>query len=181
MKITFRTLHRDLGYFYVGLIIVFSISGLFLNHRENWYPLNYEYQSEQITVPAIDLNHEMTQNDIKAISAQLNIIDKVERFGMENNTIWVSYKNADLEFNKHTGKGRLKKFMTTPVLGQMTMLHIDTNKFWIYYSDLFAISLLLIAVSAIIFPKGKYSFVNYGWKLSLAGLAVPLIVIFFLF
>jgi hypothetical protein len=180
MKITYRSLHRDLGYFFVGLIIAFSISGLFLNHREVWHPLNYEYASESVNVGKNLKKDILDENRIEKISETLNINDKIRRFGFEDDIVWVSYEKADLEFNLSTGAGSLKKFMVTPVLGQMTQLHIDTNVFWIYYSDIFAISLLVIAITAIIFPKGKYSFKKYGWKLALSGLLFPLIFLLFL-
>ncbi|WP_258012176.1 hypothetical protein [Flavobacterium psychrophilum] len=35
-----RNLHRDLGYFYIGLIISFAFSGVLMNHREHWHPEN---------------------------------------------------------------------------------------------------------------------------------------------
>jgi hypothetical protein len=39
-KINFET-HRDLGYFYIGLIISFAFSGLMMNHRDAWHPEKY--------------------------------------------------------------------------------------------------------------------------------------------
>lgn len=54
MKITTRNLHRDVAYFYIGLIIAFSFSGIILNHRQDWYPMDYSYESTevQLTIPA---------------------------------------------------------------------------------------------------------------------------------
>jgi hypothetical protein len=180
MKISFRNLHRDLGFFYVGLIIAFSISGLFLNHRQVWHPLNYEYVSEAVQIHDNLENIIIDETTIAEISEQLNINDKIRRFGVDGEMVWVAYENSDLEFNLTTGEGSLKKFMLTPILGQMTKLHIDTSKYWIYYSDIFAISMLIIALIALIFPKGKHSFKKYGWKLALTGLLFPLIFLLFL-
>ena len=180
MKITYRSLHRDLGYFYIGLVIAFSISGLFLNHRESWHPLNYEYESKAVQVPVAELGNDILKEDILALSNSLNIHDELRRFGIDDDVVWVSYMTTDLEFNRLNGKGELKRFMTTPLLGQMTKLHIDTNQFWILYSDVFALSLLLIAVSAMVFPKGKYSFKKYGWKLAIAGMISPAAFLLFL-
>ena len=33
-----RILHRDLGYFIVGMTIVYGLSGIFLNHRHDFNP-----------------------------------------------------------------------------------------------------------------------------------------------
>ena len=50
MKVTNRSLHRDFAYFYVGLIIAFSFSGIILNHRQDWYPMDYTYESKDVTL-----------------------------------------------------------------------------------------------------------------------------------
>ena len=50
MKITNRFLHRDIAYFYVGLIIAFSFSGIILNHRQDWYPMDYTYESIDVSL-----------------------------------------------------------------------------------------------------------------------------------
>ena len=36
-----RSIHRDFGYFYLGLIISFAFSGILMNHRESWHPEKY--------------------------------------------------------------------------------------------------------------------------------------------
>ena len=41
-------LHRDLAYFFLGLIIAFSASGIILNHRVNIDPQEYTVQTEAI-------------------------------------------------------------------------------------------------------------------------------------
>jgi hypothetical protein len=61
------------------------------------------------------------------------------------------------------------------------MMHKSTSNWWIYYSDVFALSLITIALSGIfMIPKGRLSFKERGWKLALLGILFPLIFIFFL-
>ena len=45
-----RNLHRDLGYFYIGLIISFAFSGILMNHRDSWHPEKYTIQTKAISV-----------------------------------------------------------------------------------------------------------------------------------
>ena len=47
---TIRNLHRDLGYFYIGLIISFAFSGILMNHREDWHPEKYTVETKAIEV-----------------------------------------------------------------------------------------------------------------------------------
>lgn len=52
MKPTARNTHRDIAYFYVGLIISFAISGIALNHRRSWNPTRYTYDKKEFSMPA---------------------------------------------------------------------------------------------------------------------------------
>lgn len=164
----------------MGLFIAFSFSGIFLNHRRTWHPLKYESSKDSVQVKSAFLANSFSDVEIAQVSVALQIEDEIKRFGEEGNTVWVRYKNADLEFNKTSGKGTLKTMKTTPVLGQMTFLHITTNDFWICYSDVFGISMILLAITPLFFAKGRYGFKRYGWKLALAGGVFPLVFLFFL-
>ena len=42
-----RTIHRDLGYFLTALVCIYSISGLAVNHIEDFNP-NYAMENRQI-------------------------------------------------------------------------------------------------------------------------------------
>ena len=66
------------------------------------------------------------------------------------------------------------------VMGQMTQLHQDTSKWWIYYSDAFGIALLTLAITGMFIQKGDTSFSARGWKLALAGILFPLVFLLFL-
>lgn len=74
-----RSLHRDIGYFCVGLIIIFSISGIALNHKDDW---NSNYQIEQYKIPA-SLQTWPLDNDKQLISLLLQtsqVTEKVKTF-----------------------------------------------------------------------------------------------------
>ncbi len=94
---------------------------------------------------------------------------------MKNITLILSnYLRLDLT----TGKGKLETYKTTPILGQMTKLHVDTSNWWIYYSDIFGIAMLVIAITGMFIQKGELSFWARGWKLALLGMIFPLIFLF---
>jgi hypothetical protein len=55
-------------------------------------------------------------------------------------------------------------------------LHKNSSNFWIYYSDIFALSLITIALTGTIMVKaGKFSWKNRGWKLAIVGVVFPLL------
>ena len=45
-----RELHRDLGYFYIGLIISFALSGILMNHRDSFHAEKYTTETRLVVV-----------------------------------------------------------------------------------------------------------------------------------
>jgi hypothetical protein len=179
MKLTARNTHRDLAYFFLGLIIAFSVSGIFLNHRQAWHPRRYTYNTKDITVvPVADslINDEY----IEKFTADQKIDDTFRRFQINETSLRISYAMNDVEIDLTNGQGKITTYKTTPLLGQMTKLHVDTSKWWIYYSDIFGMAMVTIAITGMFIQKGENSFRSRGWKLALVGLIFPLIFLFLL-
>ena len=179
-KKTFRNLHRDLGYFYIGLIISFAASGLMMNHRDSWHPEKYTTENNLVVVqlPNEDLINEKFAEDL---GKKLGIDDKFRKHSVKKGVFKISYEKHDVEIDMKTGKGEIVTFIKTPLISQTMQLHKNTSNFWIYYSDIFAISLIVIALTGTIMVKaGKFSFKERGWKLALAGIIFPLIFLFLL-
>lgn len=174
-KKTFRNLHRDLGYFYIGLIISFAFSGLLMNHRDSWHAEKYTTEIKAISVklPAEDAIDEKFAEDL---GKKLGIDDKFRRHNVKKEEFKISFENHDVEIDMKTGKGEIISFIKTPIISQAMKLHKNTSNFWIYYSDIFALSLITIALTGTIMIKGgKFSFKQRGWKLALAGVVFPLL------
>ena len=87
-----------------------------------------------------------------------NIDDNLRRFNVDGNTLKISYVNHDVQIDISTGQGKIESYRTIPLPGQMTQLHRDTNKWWIYYSDIFGIGMLVIAFTGMFIERGKNSF-----------------------
>lgn len=174
MKITNRSLHRDFAYFYVGLIIAFSFSGIILNHREDWYPMDYTYENKDI-----QLNF---PKDSKDISKEF-LIDQTKSFDVKydghrirDEKLRIYFKdNAVLDADLKTGKGNLEFKRKVPIIGHSMYLHKSTNSFWIWYSDIFGAAMLLIAITGILIPAGKNGFSKRGWKLAILGMLFPIL------
>ena len=174
-----RNLHRDLGYFYIGLIISFAFSGILMNHREHWHPEKYTVQTKQISVN-IPKDTEITEKYAEELGKQLGIDDKIRRHKVKKDELKISFEKNDVEIDLKTGKGEIVTFMKTPIISQTMKLHKNTSNWWIYYSDIFGISLITIAITgAIMIKVGKNTFSKRGWKLALAGLIVPLLILLF--
>ncbi len=179
MKLTARNTHRDIAYFYVGLIIAFSFSGIFLNHRRVLNPRKYTHDIKSIQLPVLT-KEVVTDEFIARFTEEQNIEDELRRFTVAENELTISYASNDVKIDMTSGQGTITTYRTIPLLGQMTILHQDTSNWWIYYSDLFGVGMLIIAFTGMFIEKGKNSFRSRGFKLALIGIIFPLIFLFLL-
>lgn len=177
MKVTNRQLHRDVAYFYVGLILAFSFSGIILNHRQSWYPTEYAYESQEVQLKMPE--GELTEDRIRELTAPFELEYQSHR--VRGNSLRVDFAgNNILEVNTADGKGVLEARRTMPFLGHTIKLHKSTDTAWIWYSDIFGVGMILIAITGMLIPMGKNGFNRRGWKLMLAGLVFPLLFLFVL-
>jgi hypothetical protein len=177
MKLTNRNIHRDVAYFYIGLIIAFSFSGIILNHRQDWYPMDYVYEAEDVKLDLPENTAQLEEKEaILELSKQWDLADKYQGHRVRNGDLRVDYQgNTILSVNLESGEGTLEHKRKVPVLGHTMYLHKSTNSFWIWYSDIFGAAMLLIAITGLFIAKGKYSFRQRGWKFAILGLIFPLI------
>ncbi len=181
MEVSARNLHRDIGYFYVGLLIAFSISGIFLNHRQVWHPSKYRAEVTDVTIEMPEDPETIDEKMVASMGRKLGITEAIRRFRVNNGELLVSFEKHDLTVDVLSGSGDLVKYIKVPVLAQMTQLHQDTNKWWIYYSDFFGLAMLTMAITGMfMIPEGALSFRKRGWKLALTGIIFPLIFLFLL-
>ena len=173
MKITNRSLHRDLAYFYVGLIIAFSFSGIILNHRQDWYPMDYTYENKPFELKIPSEEKDLTKEYISSLTGE---IGKYDGHRVRNGKIRVYFKdNIILDADAKTGKGTVEYKRKVPIVGHSMYLHKSTNSFWVWYSDIFGIAMLVIAVTGVLIPLGKKGFRGRGWKLAVAGMLFPVL------
>ncbi|CAM3600980.1 PepSY-associated TM helix domain-containing protein [Flavobacterium gelidilacus] len=179
-KINARELHRDLGYFFLGLIIIFAFSGILMNHRNDWHPDKYTLEAKAIE---ISLPEESQINDAYAenLAKELKIDDKVKRHMVRKGKFKIQFENTEVEIDVKTGKGEIIQFIKTPLISQSMLLHKNTSNWWIYFSDIFGISLIIIAITGTLMVKhGKHTFKRRGWKLAIAGLLFPILFLLIL-
>ncbi len=111
---------------FVGLIISFSLSGIFLNHRQSWNPKRYTYESKDISVAQVNKDS-INDNFIKMFTSEQGIEDELRRFSVDGEKLKISYVNHDVTIDLSTRNGKIESYRTTPVLGQMTKLHLESK------------------------------------------------------
>jgi hypothetical protein len=175
-----RTLHAYLGYFYVGLIISFALSGIFMNHRQSWHPDKYTIAKKEIKLAQPIEESAINEEFVAGLVKNQGIKDKVKRHNVRKGELRISCANCDIDIDLKTGKGEITEFVKTPFVSHIMDLHKNFSNWWIYYSDAFAISLIIIAVTGLMMKSPSPAVKKRIWVLALSGLLFPVLFMFVL-
>lgn len=169
-----RILHRDFGYFIVGMTIVYGLSGIFLNHRHDFNPDYKIFITDfQVQLP---LKTVFSEQDVKSALEYINngVVYKKHYINNQGN-IKVFIENGEAIINPETGEGSMQYLQKRPVIFEMNKLHKATlGTLWKWVSDLMAVILIFVAFSGLFILKGKRGFGRWGWWLVIAGVVLPL-------
>lgn len=172
-----RILHRDLSFFFAGVIILYAVSGFMLNHKKDF---NSDYDITQ--------KHYTIQGDFPKDKARFDkeyVISLLYELGEENNytkhyfprpgEMKVFIKGgSSLLVNTTTGEAYYESVKKRPVLSSLNRLHYNPNRNWTIFSDIFAFSLIIITLTGIFMIKGKKGLLGRGGIELLLGIFIPL-------
>ena len=170
-----RATHRDLGYFFVAMIIVYSLSGIAINHLDDWDPSYVVNKWEVQTSSTIDRSTFNTQK-AKAILEEFDIDDRYRKFYFPNeNRLKVFFKGGSVTLNVTSGLGRVETLKGRAIFHTVNWLHYNPNVYWKWFSDIFAVALILLSFSGLFILKGKNGLKWRGTILMTIGIIIPLI------
>ncbi|MDG5800619.1 PepSY-associated TM helix domain-containing protein [Marinilabiliaceae bacterium ANBcel2] len=168
VRLWLRRLHRDAGYFVVGITLVYALSGIFLHHK----------MAVKTTVGEIDFTDSLTQEDLAA-KWEVKTDQPSITYSDERTTVIHFYFPGGMgEYNKLTGLATYETFRDRPVMKFMSQLHENQVKGWGYVADSYAVILIFLAISGLFIVPGKNGFLQRGiWWFS-AGVLVVLLFAF---
>ncbi len=168
--------HRDLGYFFSSLIIIYCISGLALNHVNDWNP-DFCIYKDTIQLSGKYALSEVDNNLIMEMGKQVKE-DKYKLYDFPTpDQVKIYYDNATFHINLENGTGVYEKLTKRHLFYESNVLHRNSLKGWKWISDIFAIMLIIISVTGLFILKGKYGLKKRGVWIILAGFLLPLIAI----
>jgi uncharacterized protein len=171
-----RIVHRDLGYFFFAMTIIYAVSGIALNHRHQWNP-NYLIRQEIVRVV---LPQEITERDKNLATELLSQIPGKHNYKTHistGNMFKVFIEGGSVNFNLQNGEGRIETIRKRPILNQFNLLHYNRpQKLWTWFSDIYAVGLFLLAITGLFILKGKNGIRGRGAWLTAVGIIVPLLL-----
>lgn len=176
-----RVLHRDFGYFFFGMTIIYAISGIALNHRHHWNS-NYIIRQESVTIntgniasesPAQTIQKEAITEILEQIPGDMTYKTHISSAG--NLKIFVD--GGSVNINLNTGEARIETIKKRPIFNEFNFLHYNKpGKLWTWFSDAYCVGLLLLAVTGLFIIKGKNGIKGRGAWMTAVGIAIPLIL-----
>jgi hypothetical protein len=167
-----RIIHRDFGYFFFGMTIIYALSGIAINHIKDWNP-NYIIKTKNISVSIPDeINKNEVLNILKILNEEKNY---KKHYFPKKDQLKVFIKNGTLTLNLNSGNGIIEKIKVRPIFKPMNYLHYNPIKWWTWFSDIFAGALILIAISGLFILKGKKGITKRGAWLTILGILIPVI------
>ncbi len=171
-----QAIHRDLGYFFSAMTIIYAISGIALNHIKEWDP-NYHITHREVQVRS-GIEHDGFDR-----TAALTML---EEFGEEGNykkhyfpdesTLKIFLDGGSLTVDTPSGSGILEHARRRAVFFEVNYLHYNTpRQLWTWFSDIFAGALVVLAISGLFILKGSKGITGRGAWLTAAGFLIPAI------
>jgi len=171
-----RILHRDIGFFFIGSALIYGISGIALNHMSDWNP-NYS-----VTINYFTSNISLQKSDHVKTNI-LQLLDEVDdrdnykkHYYPKPTQLKIFLKGgSSIVVNTYNGKGTAEYLKKRPVFYQSNYLHYNPSRAWTWFSDAFAIALILFALSSLFMTKGKNGVFGRGGIYAILGIIIPIL------
>ena len=172
-----RILHRDVSYLFAGMILIYALSGILMNHRGDLNP-HYSVDRQEYKVAA-DLSD-------KAKIDKALVLTLLEPLGeTENYTKHYFPKGGEMKVflkggssvvvNTQTGDAVYERLERRLLLSDMVKLHYNPGRWWTTFSDIFAVCLILITLTGLVMVKGSKGFWGRGGILFIIGIVIPVL------
>jgi hypothetical protein len=175
-----RVLHRDVGYLFFGMCIIYGISGIALNHKHDWNP-NYVIRNYSFSLGYPVTRETLNRDSIEQILSFLEEGPEYKKYYFPAaNTLKIFIKDGTVSLNMPTGDGTLETIRKRPVLKELNSLHYNNIKhLWTWFADLFGLALVLISITGLFMIKGTKGITGRGAWLTALGLLVPLLFLLY--
>jgi hypothetical protein len=160
------------------MTLIYGLSGIALNHgvARHWNPgvitksENYQY------TPGIrkeEVGRDMVEEILELTGERANF----KQYFLPNDRYLIIYlRGGQIQVELESGNMELIRIRNRPVFREVNYLHYNKpKKLWTWFSDIFAFSLILMAISGIIMVRGKKGIRGTGGILLGIGIVIPLL------
>jgi uncharacterized protein len=167
-----RIIHRDLGFLMAGICLIYAVSGILLNHMNGKDPA-FKNVYATVQFPKGLMNEELSM--LWKEKENLPVLKKVFQYDdshfklMLDGGIGTYDSNAGVVSYEHHSKQELVYWINK--------LHYNKVNGWYIMGDIFAASLIFLAISGLFMVSRKYGLSGRGMIYLLVGIAIPILFI----
>ncbi|OKZ00005.1 MAG: peptidase [Alistipes sp. 58_9_plus] len=148
-----RSLHRDLSYFFTGVLVVYAVSGFMLNHKKDF---NSDYsivrEERKLATPLPQGRDAWNRERVAEAIAPYGGADAyLKHYFPEEGTLKVFIRGGStFTLDLTTGNGLFESVRKRTVLSAFNRLHYNPSRWWTIFSDIFLAGLLVIVATGLV-------------------------------
>ena len=170
-----NALHRDIGYLCVGMTIIYAVSGIVLNHFKSGdfsHPdYSKSYKEFKVNLP---VSGAADKAYVYSILDQLHEKDQFKSFITGENYVQIFLDKGYVYIDLKSGEAEMETKTTRYVIKEFNLLHYNNiKKMYTWFSDLYAIALIILAITGLFVLRGKNGIIGRGAWLTAIGILLP--------
>jgi len=168
IRLWLRRIHRDAGYFVVGITLVYALSGIFLHHK----------MGVKTTEETVQLSPDLMPEALKSAWASAASEKAITYLEERSEQIVFYFPGGMGEYQKASGITNYETYKDRPLVLFMSQLHENQVKGWGFIADIYAGVLVFLALSGLFMVPGKNGFMRRGVWWFAAGIALVVVFAF---
>jgi uncharacterized protein len=167
-----RALHRDAGYFVIGLTVIYALSGLAVNHIKDWDPNFQNFEHSYQLKAAIPEDDDAAG---KVVLGELGVHETPrEVYRADDQQLDIVFDKRTFHVDTTSGKVQEEGQNPRPFLRMANWLHLNRGKkAWTMVADSYALILLGLSISGLFMIPGRKGLFGRGAVIALLGAAIP--------
>jgi uncharacterized protein len=167
-------LHRDLGYLFAGMTVIYALSGIALNHLNDWDP-SYSIELRSARAAAPLERAALRRPQVERLLADWGIGGSYRKhYFPDDATMRVFFRGGSATLDLESGEAAIELVERRPVFFESNFLHYNKPRFlWTWFADIFAGALVVLAVTGLFVLKGRKGISGRGAWLTALGLVIP--------
>ncbi len=173
-----RNIHREASFFFAGMVIIYAMSGIFMNHRNSINP-QFIIEHHEYTADAVPLSSQPTKEEVLKLIEPIGEAKNYTTHRLSGGNLTVYLKGGSNWSMDTTSRNVVYDHVAPrPVINSFVKLHYNPGRWWTYFADLFAIGLIVITITGLIMIKGNQGLWGRGGIELIVGILIP--ILFFL-
>jgi hypothetical protein len=169
-----RATHRDLGYFFFFMSLIYGISGIAINHIGDWNP-NFIVTQKTIKLEN-PIGTDITKQEVIELLRAYDEDENFKNYYFPNPyTLKIFLNGGSALIDVETGNGSIERMRRRPIFKEFNYLHYNPVVWWTWFSDAYALGLVILAFTGLFIVRGKNGITRRGAWITAAGIIIPIL------